>query len=170
MSVLQVNGYVVCEGVLLFGKADLYVCEGFNLTPSGDVCCGRHQHSRDFCLSAYLSISLPLCLSVCLSVCVSVSLSLSVAVLQYISRFHSLSDLLRVKTTLQSLKHHPSPDSTLSSLVCIYLLLPVLCGLVFPPPHRPPHTHTHTHPLPPTLPPTLPVKANSPSCSRRLNQ
>ncbi|XP_042565532.1 WD repeat- and FYVE domain-containing protein 4 isoform X2 [Clupea harengus] len=53
MSVLQVNGYVVCEGVLLFGKADLYVCEGFNLTPSGDVCCGSHQPSsiRDSVLS-----------------------------------------------------------------------------------------------------------------------
>ncbi|KAG5266359.1 hypothetical protein AALO_G00230130 [Alosa alosa] len=54
MSVVQVNGYQVCECVLLFGKADLYLCEGFNLTPSGDVCCTTHQPSsiRDSYLSS----------------------------------------------------------------------------------------------------------------------
>ncbi|XP_062375001.1 WD repeat- and FYVE domain-containing protein 4 isoform X2 [Sardina pilchardus] len=54
MSVVQVNGYQVCECVLLFGKADLYLCEGFNLTPSGDVCCTNHQPSsiRDSYLSS----------------------------------------------------------------------------------------------------------------------
>ncbi|XP_063047427.1 WD repeat- and FYVE domain-containing protein 4 isoform X2 [Engraulis encrasicolus] len=43
MSVIMVSGYVLNECVLLFGRADLYVCEGFNLTPSGDVCCTTHH-------------------------------------------------------------------------------------------------------------------------------
>ncbi|KAF7710465.1 WD repeat- and FYVE domain-containing protein 4 isoform X3 [Silurus meridionalis] len=38
-----VSGHVLLEGVLLFGKANLYVCEGFILTSSGDVCCGNHH-------------------------------------------------------------------------------------------------------------------------------
>ncbi|KAL2083089.1 hypothetical protein ACEWY4_020862 [Coilia grayii] len=43
MSVIMVSGYVLCECVLLFGRCDLYMCEGFNLTPSGDVCCTTHH-------------------------------------------------------------------------------------------------------------------------------
>ncbi|XP_017319576.1 WD repeat- and FYVE domain-containing protein 4 isoform X1 [Ictalurus punctatus] len=41
--VAVVSGHMLVEGVLLFGKADLYVCEGFTLTSSGDVCCGNHH-------------------------------------------------------------------------------------------------------------------------------
>ncbi|XP_060728472.1 WD repeat- and FYVE domain-containing protein 4 isoform X2 [Tachysurus vachellii] len=41
--VAVVSGHILVEGVLLFGKADLYVCEGFTLTSSGDVCCGNHH-------------------------------------------------------------------------------------------------------------------------------
>lgn len=44
--VAVVSGHMLVEGVLLFGKADLYVCEGFTLTSSGDVCCGNHHPSR----------------------------------------------------------------------------------------------------------------------------
>ncbi|MCI4376424.1 hypothetical protein PGIGA_G00188250 [Pangasianodon gigas] len=41
--VAVVSGHMLVEGVLLFGKADLYVCEGFTLTSSGDVCCVNHH-------------------------------------------------------------------------------------------------------------------------------
>ncbi|KAI4877629.1 hypothetical protein NFI96_022988 [Prochilodus magdalenae] len=42
-SVAVVSGHMLTEGVLLFGKQDLYVCEGFILTASGDICCGNHH-------------------------------------------------------------------------------------------------------------------------------
>ncbi|KAK3573074.1 hypothetical protein QTP86_012277 [Hemibagrus guttatus] len=41
--VAVVSGHMLAEGVLLFGKADLYVCEGFTLTSSGDVRCRNHH-------------------------------------------------------------------------------------------------------------------------------
>ncbi|TSK22773.1 WD repeat- and FYVE domain-containing protein 4 [Bagarius yarrelli] len=41
--VAVVSGHVLMEGVLMFGKADLYVCEGFTLTSSEDVYCGNHH-------------------------------------------------------------------------------------------------------------------------------
>ncbi|KAG7334069.1 hypothetical protein KOW79_002476 [Hemibagrus wyckioides] len=41
--VAVVSGHMLLEGVLLFGKADLYVCEGFTLTSSGDVRCRNHH-------------------------------------------------------------------------------------------------------------------------------
>ncbi|XP_076831011.1 WD repeat- and FYVE domain-containing protein 4 isoform X2 [Brachyhypopomus gauderio] len=41
--VAVVSGHILSEGVLLFGKADLYVCEGFTLSSSGDVCCASHH-------------------------------------------------------------------------------------------------------------------------------
>ncbi|XP_062852239.1 WD repeat- and FYVE domain-containing protein 4 [Trichomycterus rosablanca] len=43
LCVAVVNGHVLTEGVLLFGKADLYVCEGFTLNTGGDVCCVNHH-------------------------------------------------------------------------------------------------------------------------------
>ncbi|XP_060781914.1 WD repeat- and FYVE domain-containing protein 4 isoform X2 [Neoarius graeffei] len=54
--VAVVSGHMLVEGVLLFGKADLYVCEGFTLTSSGDVCCGNHHPSsvRDSFISGML--------------------------------------------------------------------------------------------------------------------
>uniref|UniRef100_A0A671PYY1 WD repeat- and FYVE domain-containing protein 4-like n=1 Tax=Sinocyclocheilus anshuiensis TaxID=1608454 RepID=A0A671PYY1_9TELE len=44
--VVVVSGHVLTEGVLLFGKADLYICEGFTLTSTGDVCCRIHHHTN----------------------------------------------------------------------------------------------------------------------------
>ncbi|XP_051946182.1 WD repeat- and FYVE domain-containing protein 4-like isoform X2 [Xyrauchen texanus] len=44
--VVVVSGHVVTEGVLLFGKADLYICEGFTLTSTGDVCCRIHHQTN----------------------------------------------------------------------------------------------------------------------------
>ncbi|XP_051503739.1 WD repeat- and FYVE domain-containing protein 4-like isoform X2 [Myxocyprinus asiaticus] len=44
--VVVVSGHVVTEGVLLFGKADLYICEGFTLTSTGDVCCRIHYQTN----------------------------------------------------------------------------------------------------------------------------
>ncbi|KAL7877774.1 hypothetical protein SRHO_G00044170 [Serrasalmus rhombeus] len=38
-----VSGLMLTEGVVLFGKEDLYVCEGFTLTSSGDICCRNHH-------------------------------------------------------------------------------------------------------------------------------
>ncbi|KAJ8248534.1 hypothetical protein GJAV_G00243040 [Gymnothorax javanicus] len=43
LCVVIVSGHMVSEGVLLFGKEHFYVCEGFTLSPSGDVCC-KHHH------------------------------------------------------------------------------------------------------------------------------
>uniref|UniRef100_A0A8C4GFJ4 WDFY family member 4 n=1 Tax=Dicentrarchus labrax TaxID=13489 RepID=A0A8C4GFJ4_DICLA len=38
MCVVMVSGLKVTEGVLLFGKESLLLCEGFTLSPAGDVC------------------------------------------------------------------------------------------------------------------------------------
>ncbi|XP_064174469.1 WD repeat- and FYVE domain-containing protein 4 isoform X1 [Anguilla rostrata] len=43
LCVVIVSGHVVEEGVLLFGTAHFYVCEGFTLSPAGDVCCKNHH-------------------------------------------------------------------------------------------------------------------------------
>ncbi|XP_062319191.1 WD repeat- and FYVE domain-containing protein 4 isoform X1 [Osmerus eperlanus] len=43
MSVVVVSGLSVTEGVLLFGNESLYICEGFTLSPAGDVCCRKHH-------------------------------------------------------------------------------------------------------------------------------
>ncbi|RXN17560.1 WD repeat- and FYVE domain-containing 4-like protein [Labeo rohita] len=44
--VVVVSGHVLIEGVLLFGKTDLYICEGFTLTSTGDVCCRIHHQTK----------------------------------------------------------------------------------------------------------------------------
>ncbi|KAA0718058.1 WD repeat- and FYVE domain-containing protein 4 [Triplophysa tibetana] len=44
--VVVVSGHVVSDGVLLFGKADLYICEAFTLTSTGDVCCRLHHKTN----------------------------------------------------------------------------------------------------------------------------
>lgn len=46
----MVSGLRVTEGVLLFGKESLLLCEGFTLSPSGDVCCRKHHPSRYTCV------------------------------------------------------------------------------------------------------------------------
>ncbi|XP_061083702.1 WD repeat- and FYVE domain-containing protein 4 isoform X3 [Conger conger] len=43
LCVVIVSGHIVTEGVLLFGKSHFYICEGFTLSPSGDVCCKNHH-------------------------------------------------------------------------------------------------------------------------------
>ncbi|XP_041734876.1 WD repeat- and FYVE domain-containing protein 4 [Coregonus clupeaformis] len=45
MCVVVVSGLSVTEGLLLFGRDSLYMCEGFTLTPAGDVCCRKHHPS-----------------------------------------------------------------------------------------------------------------------------
>ncbi|XP_061140965.1 WD repeat- and FYVE domain-containing protein 4 isoform X1 [Syngnathus typhle] len=57
MCVVMVSGLQVTEGVLLFTKESLLLCEGFTLTPSGDVCCTKHHPSsvRDSFISSMLS-------------------------------------------------------------------------------------------------------------------
>lgn len=50
MCVVMVSGLRVTEGVLLFGKDSLLLCEGFTLSPSGDVCCRKHYPSRYSCV------------------------------------------------------------------------------------------------------------------------
>lgn len=45
----MVSGLRVTEGVLLFGKKSLLLCEGFTLSPAGDVCCRTHHPSRYRC-------------------------------------------------------------------------------------------------------------------------
>uniref|UniRef100_A0A8C2HPE0 WDFY family member 4 n=1 Tax=Cyprinus carpio TaxID=7962 RepID=A0A8C2HPE0_CYPCA len=57
--VVVISGHVVTEGVLLFGKADLYICEGFTLTSTGDVCSYLstlliHYCSKDNALEIFL--------------------------------------------------------------------------------------------------------------------
>ncbi|XP_035461782.2 WD repeat- and FYVE domain-containing protein 4 isoform X3 [Scophthalmus maximus] len=61
MYVVMVSGLRVTEGVLLFGKESLLLCEGFTLSPSGDVCCRKHHPSsvRDSFISTMLSKDLP---------------------------------------------------------------------------------------------------------------
>ncbi|XP_037638382.1 WD repeat- and FYVE domain-containing protein 4 isoform X1 [Sebastes umbrosus] len=57
MCVVTVSGLRVIEGVLLFGKESLLLCEGFTLSPAGDVCCRKHLPSsvRDSFISTMLS-------------------------------------------------------------------------------------------------------------------
>lgn len=50
MCVVMVSGLKVTEGVLLFGKDSLLLCEGFTLSPAGDVCCRKHHPSRYGCV------------------------------------------------------------------------------------------------------------------------
>ncbi|KAG9341101.1 hypothetical protein JZ751_019855 [Albula glossodonta] len=45
LCVVIVSGHNITEGVLLFGKADFYICEGFALSQTGDVCCKHHYSS-----------------------------------------------------------------------------------------------------------------------------
>lgn len=46
MCVVMVSGLRVTEGVLMFGKESLLLCEGFTLSSAGDVCCRQHHPSR----------------------------------------------------------------------------------------------------------------------------
>ncbi|XP_033955876.1 WD repeat- and FYVE domain-containing protein 4 isoform X1 [Pseudochaenichthys georgianus] len=57
MCVVTVSGLRVTEGVLLFGNESLLLCEGFTLSPAGDVCCRKHHPSsvRDSYISTMLS-------------------------------------------------------------------------------------------------------------------
>ncbi|XP_053730843.1 WD repeat- and FYVE domain-containing protein 4 isoform X2 [Synchiropus splendidus] len=57
MCVVMVSGLKVSEGVLLFGKESLFICEGFTLSPCGDVCCRKHHPSsvKDSYISSMLS-------------------------------------------------------------------------------------------------------------------
>ncbi|XP_004680724.1 PREDICTED: WD repeat- and FYVE domain-containing protein 4 [Condylura cristata] len=55
-SLVIVQGHLVSEGVLLFGKQHFYICENFTLSPIGDVYCTHH------CLS---NISDPFIFSMC---------------------------------------------------------------------------------------------------------
>uniref|UniRef100_A0AAQ5XV51 WDFY family member 4 n=1 Tax=Amphiprion ocellaris TaxID=80972 RepID=A0AAQ5XV51_AMPOC len=61
MCVVTVSGLRVTEGLLLFGKESLLLCEGFTLSPTGDVCCRKHYPSsvRDSFISTMLSKELP---------------------------------------------------------------------------------------------------------------
>ncbi|XP_061545443.1 WD repeat- and FYVE domain-containing protein 4 isoform X3 [Phycodurus eques] len=57
MCVVMVSGLKVTEGLLLFSKESLLLCEGFTLSRSGDICCRKHQPSsvRDSFISSMLS-------------------------------------------------------------------------------------------------------------------
>ncbi|KAG7262078.1 hypothetical protein CRUP_014002 [Coryphaenoides rupestris] len=44
--VLVVSGPRLTEGLLLFGKESVYLCESFTLSAAGDVCCRKHHPSR----------------------------------------------------------------------------------------------------------------------------
>ncbi|CAL9687927.1 unnamed protein product [Knipowitschia caucasica] len=46
MCIVTVRGLSVTEGVLLFGKDSVYLCEGFTLSSTGEVCCISHHPSR----------------------------------------------------------------------------------------------------------------------------
>ncbi|XP_010735894.3 WD repeat- and FYVE domain-containing protein 4 isoform X3 [Larimichthys crocea] len=61
MCVVMVSGLSVTEGVLLFEKESLLLCEGFTLSSAGDVCCRKHHPSsvRDSSISTTLSKELP---------------------------------------------------------------------------------------------------------------
>ncbi|XP_030234798.1 WD repeat- and FYVE domain-containing protein 4 isoform X1 [Gadus morhua] len=54
--VLVVSGHRLSEGVLLFGRGSMYLCESFTLSPAGDVCCRKHHPSsvQDSFLSTLL--------------------------------------------------------------------------------------------------------------------
>ncbi|XP_066548903.1 WD repeat- and FYVE domain-containing protein 4 [Amia ocellicauda] len=43
LSVVIVEAHAIAEGILLFGKADFYICEGFALSKAGDVYCKKHH-------------------------------------------------------------------------------------------------------------------------------
>lgn len=55
-SLVIVQGHLVSEGLLLFGRQHFYICENFTLSPVGDVYCTRH------CLS---NISDPFIFNLC---------------------------------------------------------------------------------------------------------
>ncbi|XP_041645058.1 WD repeat- and FYVE domain-containing protein 4 isoform X2 [Cheilinus undulatus] len=61
MCVVMVSGLRVTEGVLLFGKESLLLCEGFTLSSAGDVCCRDHHPSsvRDSYISSMLNKEKP---------------------------------------------------------------------------------------------------------------
>ncbi|KAF3708270.1 WD repeat- and FYVE domain-containing protein 4 [Channa argus] len=61
MCVVMVSGLRMTEGVLLFGKDSLFLCEGFTLSPPGDVCCRTHYPSsvKDSFISSMLTKDLP---------------------------------------------------------------------------------------------------------------
>ncbi|XP_059215445.1 WD repeat- and FYVE domain-containing protein 4 [Centropristis striata] len=61
MCVVTLSGLRVTEGVLLFGKESFLLCEGFTLSPAGDVCCRKHHPSsvRDSFIATMLSKELP---------------------------------------------------------------------------------------------------------------
>nr|XP_057914861.1 WD repeat- and FYVE domain-containing protein 4 isoform X2 [Doryrhamphus excisus] len=63
MCIVMVSGLKVTEGVLLFTKESLLLCQGFTLSPTGDVCCRKHQPSsvRDSFISSMLSESTSSC-------------------------------------------------------------------------------------------------------------
>ncbi|KAG2462959.1 WDFY4 protein, partial [Polypterus senegalus] len=46
LSVAILKAHVIAEGVLMFGKADFYICENFTLSDSNDVFCKIHHPSR----------------------------------------------------------------------------------------------------------------------------
>ncbi|CDQ88406.1 unnamed protein product, partial [Oncorhynchus mykiss] len=57
VCVVVVSGLSVTEGLLLFGTDSLYMCEGFTLSPAGDVCCRKHHPTgvRDAFVSSMLT-------------------------------------------------------------------------------------------------------------------
>ncbi|XP_041866182.1 WD repeat- and FYVE domain-containing protein 4 isoform X2 [Melanotaenia boesemani] len=57
MCVVMVSSLRVTESLLLFGKDSLFLCEGFTLSPAGDVCCRKHYPSsvKDSFISTMLS-------------------------------------------------------------------------------------------------------------------
>ncbi|XP_020565278.1 WD repeat- and FYVE domain-containing protein 4 isoform X3 [Oryzias latipes] len=61
MCVVIVSSLSITEGLLLFGKESLLLCEGFTLSSLGDVCCRRHHPSsvKDSFLSTMLNKELP---------------------------------------------------------------------------------------------------------------
>lgn len=61
MCIVTVSGLKVTEGVLLFGKDCVYLCEGFTLSSIGDVCCRNHHPSsvRNSDIATMLSKDLP---------------------------------------------------------------------------------------------------------------
>ncbi|KAJ0067163.1 hypothetical protein NL108_012881, partial [Boleophthalmus pectinirostris] len=61
MCIVTVCGLRVAEGVLLFGKDSIYLCEGFTLSFTGEVCCRNHHPSsvRNSYIASVLSRDLP---------------------------------------------------------------------------------------------------------------
>ncbi|XP_029419907.1 WD repeat- and FYVE domain-containing protein 4 isoform X2 [Nannospalax galili] len=56
IPLVDVQGHLVSEGILLFGQQHFYICENFTLSPTGDVYCTHH------CLS---NISDPFIFNMC---------------------------------------------------------------------------------------------------------